>query len=83
MLATADVTEWNGWLREVPGPAAALRIRTTVRLDEPGRHEVGVGTVGKHVITIGGQVLSTSDATVGAEVILDSSANQPPSRRRS
>ena len=41
--------------------AVALRIRTTVRLDEPGRHEVGVGTVGKHVITVGGQVLSTSD----------------------
>lgn len=77
VLATADVTEWNGWLREVPGPAAALRIRTTVRLDEPGRHEVGVGTVGKHVITVGGQVLSTSDVVVGAEVILDSSVNQP------
>ena len=30
----ADVTEWHGWLREVPGPAAALRIRTTVA---PGR----------------------------------------------
>ena len=78
VLATADVTEWNGWLREVPGPAAALRIRTTVRLDEPGRHEVGVGTVGKHVISVGGQVLSTSDTVVGAEVILDSSVNQPP-----
>jgi beta-glucosidase len=78
VLAGADVTAWNGWLREVPGPAAALRIRTTVRLDEPGRHEVGVGTVGKHAISVGGQVLSTSDRVVGAEVILDSSVNQPP-----
>lgn len=78
VLATADVTEWSGWLREVPGPAVALRLRTTVRLDEPGRHEVGVGTVGKHVISVGGRVLSSSDTVVGAEVILDSSVNQPP-----
>ena len=77
MLVTTDVTEWHGWLREVPGPAVALRLRTTVRLDEPGRHEVGVGTVGKHRITVGGQVLSTSEHVVGAEVILDSSVNQP------
>lgn len=77
VLVTTDVTGWNGWLREVPGPAVALRLRTTVRLDEPGRHEVGVGTVGKHRITVGGQVLSTSEHVVGAEVILDSSVNQP------
>ena len=77
VLVTTDVTDWHGWLREVPGPAVALRLRTTVRLDEPGRHEVGVGTVGKHRITVGGQVLSTSDHVVGAEVILDSSVNQP------
>ena len=36
----------DGWLREVPGAAVALRLRTAVRLEEPGRHEVGVGTVG-------------------------------------
>ena len=77
VLAAVDLTEWNGWLREVPTDAAALRLRTTVRLDEPGRHEVGVGTVGRHRITVGGQVLSTGDRVVGAEVILDSSVNQP------
>lgn len=77
VIAARATTEWNGWLREVPEHAAALRIRATVRLDEPGRHEVGVGTVGRHRIVVGGQVLSTGDTVVGAEVILDSSVNQP------
>ncbi|GEL95313.1 beta-glucosidase family protein [Cellulomonas composti] len=77
VLASRVVTDWPGWLRDVPSAAAALRIRTTVALDEVGHHEVGVGTVGRHRIVIDGQELSTSDRVVGAEVILDSSVNQP------
>ncbi|MDM7855268.1 beta-d-glucosidase [Cellulomonas alba] len=72
-----DVTSWDGWRRDVPEHAVALRIRTTVRLDEPGRHEVGVGTVGRHRIVVDGQVVSTGDRVVGEDVILDSSVNQP------
>jgi beta-glucosidase len=71
------VTTWHGWLREPAEHAASVRIRTTVALTEPGHHEVGVGTVGRHRIEISGQVLSTGDTVVGAEVILDSSVNAP------
>ncbi len=35
VLTAVDVTEWDGWLREVPGPAAALRIRTTCASTSP------------------------------------------------
>jgi len=77
VIEASDATAWDGWLRDVPEHAVALRIRATVRLDEPGRHEVGVGTVGRHRIVVDGQVLSTSDRVVGEDVILDSSVNQP------
>ncbi|RHA37677.1 beta-d-glucosidase [Cellulomonas rhizosphaerae] len=71
------VTAWHGWLREPAEHAVSVRIRTTVALTEPGHHEVGVGTVGRHRIQVGGQVLSTGEKVVGAEVILDSSVNAP------
>ncbi len=77
VLDARTTTTWGGWLRDVPAAAATVRLRTTVRLDEPGRHEVGVGTVGRHLVAVGGQVVSTGDRVVGAEVILDSSVNQP------
>ncbi|GCD20667.1 beta-glucosidase [Cellulomonas algicola] len=77
VLDAHTTTTWGGWLRDVRDDAVTVRLRTTVRLDEPGRHEVGVGTVGRHLIAIGGQVVSTGDQVVGAEVILDSSVNQP------
>jgi len=71
------MTAWNGWFREPAPQAATLRIRATVALEEPGEHEVGVGTVGFHRITVGGEVLSSAEHLVGAEVILDSSVNAP------
>lgn len=77
VLDAHTTTTWGGWLRDVRDDAVTVRLRTTVRLDEPGRHEVGVGTVGRHLVAIGGQVVSTGDQVVGAEVILDSSVNQP------
>lgn len=77
VIDAADVTVWDGWRRDVPEHAVALRIRTAVRLDEAGRHEVGVGTVGRHRIVVDGQVVSTGDRVVGEDVILDSSVNQP------
>lgn len=77
VLEARTVTAWTGWLRDVRADAHAVRLRTTVTLDEPGRHEVGVGTVGRHRVVVGGEVLSTSEHEVGAEVILDSSVNAP------
>ncbi|WP_307858060.1 beta-glucosidase family protein [Cellulomonas fulva] len=77
VISATTVTQWSGWLRDVPAQAHAVRLRTTVALDEPGRHEVGVGTVGRHRIVVGGEVLSTAEGLVGAEVILDSSVNAP------
>ncbi|MCR6688321.1 glycoside hydrolase family 3 C-terminal domain-containing protein [Cellulomonas sp.] len=76
-LESRAVTTWTGWLREVPEAARAVRIRATVALTEPGRHEIGVGTVGRHRIVVGGRELSAADHLVGAEVILDSSVNAP------
>lgn len=77
VLDARTTTSWGGWLRDVRADAVTVRLRTTVRLDEPGRHEVGVGTVGRHLVAIGGRVVSRGDRVVGAEVILDSSVNQP------
>lgn len=77
VLDAHTTTTWGGWLRDVRDDAVTVRLRTTVRLDESGRHEVGVGTVGRHLVAIGEQAVSTSDHAVGAEVILDSSVNQP------
>ncbi|AEI10825.1 beta-d-glucosidase [Cellulomonas gilvus] len=76
-LESRAVTTWTGWLRDVPEAARTVRIRATVTLTEPGRHEIGVGTVGRHRIVVGGQELSAADDLVGAEVILDSSVNAP------
>lgn len=71
------VTSWPGWLDDPDPAAAAVRLRATVRLVEPGRHELGLGTVGRHRATVGGREVSRSDALVGVEVILDSSVNHP------
>lgn len=76
-LESRAVTTWSGWLRDVPEAARTVRIRATVALTEPGRHEIGVGTVGRHRIVVGGHELSAADHLVGAEVILDSSVNAP------
>ena len=77
VLERSVTTTWTGWLRDVRPDAHAVRLRTTAVLDEPGPHEVGVGTVGRHTLVVGGEVLSTSERSVGAEVILDSSVNAP------
>jgi len=77
VLESEVATEWSGWLREPREDAAAVRLRAAIRLDEPGRHEVGVGTVGAHRVVVDGQELSAATHRVGAEVILDSSVNQP------
>ncbi|WP_263731257.1 beta-glucosidase family protein [Cellulomonas sp. SG140] len=77
VLDSRDVTTWNGWLTEPPAAAASVRLRTAIRLTEPGLHEIGVGTVGAHRLLVDGVTVSSSDHLVGAEVILDSTVNHP------
>lgn len=54
-----------------------LRLRANVLLTEPGVHRIGIGTVGEYSIRVDGRVTDTGDHRVGAEVILDSSVNDP------
>lgn len=83
VLLTRTTGQWSGWLypQDLAGvadpSAATLRLTADVRLDEPGRHELGIGTVGRHVIRIDGAVVSSSVDLVGAEVILASQHNNP------
>jgi len=68
---------WSGWLRDLPPDAATARLSAQVALDEPGEHWIGIGTVGRHAISVDGNVVSKADGVVGAEVVLDSSVNSP------
>ena len=84
VIATEISTGWTGWLRPSDRAAVAdpdvvtLRLLVDVRLDEPGRHELGIGTVGRHQICVDGVLVSSSDRVVAQEVILDSTYNHPP-----
>jgi len=71
--------QWPGWLRD-ERTAAAVRLTGRVRLTTPGRHWLGVGTVGACRIAIDGVVVAEDDRLVGAEVVLDSSVNSPDDR---
>jgi beta-glucosidase len=68
---------WSGWLRDLPTGAVRARLAAQVALDEPGEHWLGIGTVGRHEISVDGTVVSAADRVVGAEVVLDSSVNNP------
>ena len=78
-------TAWTGWLRPsdwaaVADPGAVtMRLCVDIRL-EAGRHELGIGTVGRHRISVDGRVVSSSDQVVAQEVILDSTYNHPRAR---
>ncbi|WP_336603996.1 beta-glucosidase family protein [Agromyces seonyuensis] len=58
--------------------AVSARIRTSIALPEPGRHDLEVGPVGAHRLVVDDAVVSESARVVGAEVILDSSYSNPP-----
>jgi len=75
-------TECEGWngrpeLGDRYPTADHIRLSAAVLLTEPGVHRVGIGTVGEYSIRIDGQVIDKGDRRVGAEVILDSSVNEP------
>ena len=68
---------WSEDVPDLPDEADALRLRTTLRLDEPGEHRIGVGSVGRRRIVVDGVEVSVSDVPAGADVVLDSSWNHP------
>ena len=69
--------EWTGWLHDVRPDADAVRLRTEVRLDEPGKHELGVGTVGVHGVRIDGAQVAAGSTRVDEDVVLSSGHNHP------
>jgi beta-glucosidase len=78
-LRTEHLDTWTGRYVVDDAPAAGtVRVRTRVRLDEPGTHRLAVGTVGEHHVTVDGVTVDAGGTRVGSEVILDSSVNEPP-----
>jgi len=79
VVASQVRREWTGTFGDdVPDATATIHLTTSVRLDEPGCHWLGVGTVGRHRIEIDGQVVSESPHDVGGEILINSSFNVPP-----
>lgn len=78
-LLTEHLDAWTGrYVVEDTPTARTVRVRTDVRLDEPGAHRLAVGTVGEHHVVVDGVTVDTGGTRVGIEVILDSSVNEPP-----
>lgn len=77
VLASRVATDWDGWERELPDDAACVLVEATVHLVEPGEHRIGLGTVGVWSFEVDGQVVGRGERTAGAEVVLDSSVNNP------
>jgi beta-glucosidase len=69
--------EWTGWLHDVRPDADAVRLRTRVRLDEPGAHELGVGTVGVHRVRVDDAEIATGSTRVDEDIVLSSGHNHP------
>jgi len=70
---------WSGvFSDDIPPDAVTIHLATTVRLDEPGEHWLGIGTVGRHRIEVDGETVSESSHEVGGEIIINSSFNVPP-----
>jgi beta-glucosidase len=77
VLETRTDPTWRGWFANTDPRAVTLHVTADVRVDEPGTHELGVGTVGRHEIVVDARVASTSDHVVAEEVILASEHNNP------
>ncbi|MBT2498603.1 glycoside hydrolase family 3 protein [Agromyces sp. ISL-38] len=76
-VASALSADWSGVVRALPTDIADVRVRTVVRLEEPGWHWLGAAVVGRHRVSIDGIEVSRSEDRVGEEAVLDSSANNP------
>jgi beta-glucosidase len=69
--------EWTGWLHDVRPDADAVRLRAQVRLDEPGEHQLGAGTVGVHRVHVDGALVAEGDIRVDEDIVLSSGHNHP------
>lgn len=69
---------WDGWWRDLPDAVHDVRLEAVVTLPEPGRHHLELGTVGRWTFEVDGRPVGQGTRTAGAEVVLDSSINQPP-----
>lgn len=69
---------WDGWWRDLPDNVHDVRLEAVVALPEPGVHHLELGTVGRWAFEVDGRPVGQGTRTVGAEVVLDSSINQPP-----
>ncbi|MFD6177802.1 MULTISPECIES: beta-d-glucosidase [unclassified Isoptericola] len=69
--------DWDGWCADVGPDDATLRLSARVRTDEPGTHELGVGTVGVHRVRVDGRLASAGDVVAREDVILASAHNHP------
>ncbi|MCL2465467.1 MAG: glycoside hydrolase family 3 C-terminal domain-containing protein, partial [Micrococcales bacterium] len=79
ILAAEGRQAWSGvFADDIPDATATVHIATDVRLDEPGEHWLGVGTVGRHKIAVDSQVADETSEVAGDETLLDSSFNVPP-----
>ena len=76
-LSVGTEATWSGWLRPQDPRAATLHVSADIRLDEPGAHELGVGTVGRHDVVIDERFVSRSDDAAAEEIILSSGHNHP------
>ncbi|MGW8567500.1 beta-d-glucosidase [Isoptericola sp. NPDC055881] len=74
---TETRTTWDGWCADVGPDDVTLRLTARVRTDEPGTHELGVGTVGVHRVLVDGRLASAGDALAREDVILASAHNHP------
>lgn len=80
VLEEHTATAWTGWLEDVRPDADAVRLRATVRLDEEGDHELGVGTVGVHRVLLDGAEVASGSTRVAEDVVLSSGHNHPIAR---
>jgi beta-glucosidase len=80
VLDSRTAPTWDGWLQDVRADAVAVRVRADVDLEEPGTHELGIGTVGVHTVTVDARLVSTGDVVVNEDVVLSSGHNHPVAR---
>ncbi|MCS4277492.1 beta-glucosidase [Mycetocola sp. BIGb0189] len=79
VLGHREMVEWEGWERVTDDRIDTVVVETRILLDEPGPHSLEVGTVGAYRIIVDGELIAESSTPAGAEVVLDSSVNNPPS----
>ncbi|RLP77463.1 beta-glucosidase [Mycetocola tolaasinivorans] len=78
-LSRREMVEWEGWERITDPRIERVIVETRILLDEPGYHSLEVGTVGAHRVLVDGELIGENTRPAGAEVVLDSSVNNPPS----